>query len=386
MELKSRIFVTTSPINVLFYLLYSKLNRDEQYNDVLIICNGHMNQASFDKLNILLSQHNWSQIIKTHEELQTSQNIKISFTKRITRKIRKFAIVKPFYDFSRKIFEKKEKEKQKNWLSTTLSIPNNSSVELNLLTETTINNALLELFPKSKVNYFEHGLSDYVMVESMPQPSTFYCLFNDEFESYLNEKQKNQHIIAPIYQNDHFYEIAASYLSNFKSEFQQVFPTLIDKSKYVLVLMQDFENLGVSPKIHIQFFEKIRLQLGDGVSSVVFLIKPHPKQSLMVMNDIEQYLKTEKLNYTFLKEPIFQYTSIELFFYLFKDSTSHVFSFYSSGLFYLSKLYHDSNIKYMYTFDYISNEISRMPPEVGAIHTSFMKNQLQLFTKNCTEF
>lgn len=371
---------------MLFYLLYSKLKSNEKYNDALIICNGHMNQKSFEKLNGLISQHNWNQIIKTHQELKTLQNKKVSFIKKITRKTRKFAIIKPFYNFTRELYEQKKKKKIKNRLSMTLSIPNNSSVELNLLTETTINNALLELYPNSTVNYFEHGLSDYVIIESMLKPTKFYCLFNDEFKSYLNEKQKNQHIIAPIYQNYHFYEITATYLSYFKSEFQDAFPILAEKSKYVLVLMQDFENLGVTPRIHTQFFEKIKSQFGENLSSKVFLIKPHPKQSRDVMKEVEQYLKKAKLNYTFLKEPIFQYTSIELFFYLFKDSTSHVFSFYSSGLFYLSKLYSDSNIKFMYTFDYISTEISRMPPELGVIHISFMKNQLQLFTKNCSEF
>ena len=385
MELKSRIFVTTSPINVLFYLMYVQSKNQAHFDDILIICNSHMSQSSYEKLYLLASQHNWYQIINTNSDFLSKPNHSVSLTKRITRKIRTFKIIQPFYNFSRKIYEQKEKEKQIKWLSETLKIASKTNVELNLLTETTINSALIELYPKASINYFEHGLSDYVMVEKMHRTSNFYCLFHDEFQEYLKQKQST-HAIHPVYQNETFYQIAANYLATYKSEFEKVFPVLENHSNYVLILMQDFENLGVSSKVHVQLFKKIVEYLGEKYTSTVFLVKPHPKQSLEVMNEIEHYLISEKLKFSFLKEPIFQYTSIELFFYLFKDSTSHVFSYYSSGLYYLSKLYPDSRINYMFTFDFIKPEISKMPPEVGAIHNSFINNQLQLFTKNCIEF
>jgi hypothetical protein len=386
MESTSRIFVTTSPINVVFYLLYIQSKKNERYKDVLIICNRHMNQHSYEKLSLLASQHEWNKIIKTNDLEQYSPHYNVTFRKRFIRKIRNYKFFQPIYNSIRSIYENNEKNQSKNWLKEKIDLPFESVEELNLLTETSINSALFDLFPEAKINYFEHGLSDYIMIETIPKFSNFYCLFENEFRTYFKNKEIKIPSIIPIYRNDIFNRIAANYLYPLMNEFNEVFKSFNSSTKYVLILMQDFENLGVSSEIHVQLFNKILNYLDEFSTSVTFLIKPHPKQSSKALNEIDFFFKQAKLNFYFLNSPCFKYTSIELFFYLIKDLTTHVFSYYSSGLFYLSKLYPDTKIKYLYTFDHILTEIDHMPKEVGAIHLSFIQNQKQLFIKNCIEF
>ena len=383
-----RIFVTTSPINVLFQVMYCKQNIIPESEDYLIVYNSKLSQSFIEKLEILANQHSWKKIIYTSPiSINQKKNNYNKYFKKITKKIQNNRYSKFIYFIVRSFFEKKNIKKNVSWISKEIPTNPKSPKELFILTEVPlINSALFINFPTATINYFEHGVSDYICLKNFKHSVSFHCLFDREFKNYLKNNNFIYHNITSNYNKDVFYTIAKKYTSNFSKDFNQLFESIEPEKKYALILLQDFENLGISFDIQFKFMDKICKKLEDSLLTSTLLIKPHPKQSIENIKKIEQYLSKKEISFRVLKEPLFQYTSIELFFYLIKSETSHVFSFYSSGLFYLSKLYPETNINYMYTFDYIEDELHKLSPELYSIHNAFINNQKDIFVKNCIEF
>ncbi len=378
-----RVFLVSSQISCLFALMYVKDQALNDCKDVVIIDEGKQKRLMADAMLELLQLHSWYNILdfsKTREEKQVQLE---GQWKRLTRKYRNKKWVRPFYRFALNMFKDRQSLRQKKALLQQLNLPAYTApTEIFLLTETALNKALHLVFPQAGINYIEHGLSDYMHLQRGELAGNFYCLFHEEFELQLKKKSNiNKLHVLPIYRQEIFYELVSQQLK--KLGYSKQLEELIPEGKTAhLLLLQNFEHHGVDPAIHVDFLNKVLNYTGANDEEIL-LIKLHPLQLPGVVRQLETFLKEKKVSYKILQEEYFQFTGVETLFYLWRKRITKVFTIYSSGVFYLSKLYPESHIEYFYMKDLIRGYMHGFAPDVRLWLNTSLEQMDSVFAANC---
>ncbi len=375
-----RIFLCTSHLSSLFMALYARKTSQANSKDILLIESPKIKKSHLNLIHETTSIHNWNQIHDFVSIASDEENLKPSLRKTLTRKLKTKPIAKQIYSSLLTSHLKRENEKLKVKLK---NIFKNSSdeIELHLLTQTTMNPVLTELFPKAKVNYFEHGLGDYHYISEKTN-SKFLCLFSEEFKKYLLSKKINSDFVSQSVLPHEFESASKSISNNLSAEIKNIFQ---HNSPSVLILMESVEMYNVKQAFWTDYLEKCLEQI-QNPEKYFYFIKPHPVQSIESIEITKNFFKKRKLKFILLQQPILTSTSIEVLFPLMKENISNVFALFSSSLFYLSKLYPEPHITYHYSYEFMKKHIGNAPEQYKQHFNGLEELIKEVFSKNCKEF
>jgi hypothetical protein len=378
----TRIFLTSSPLNTLFYLIYVKKNPLPENKDILLIDTGMQSAFTIRLLNQLSAQYDWFKVLDFSQTITQSHSQKPTLGKRMMRKLRYHPLVRPLYKvlLSRYVDYSTAKNKKRITQQLAESIVAESVTTLFLNTETTLNTALMSLYSHAEVIYMEHGMSDYFYIDEMKQqPVSFQCIFDRAFDQYLGPDKKIS--IDPFFDAAYFKEAVHIFLAEHipKQELTSVLhPTL----KNVLILLQNVEFYGADVHIHMEFLDGVFRELEDP-SGYFFILKPHPRQSDEVIRVITDYLRSHGAAYSSVVAESLKAISVELVFASWQEQITAVFTMYSSSLFYLSRLFPSDDIRYYYYYDLLQKHLDSFSPEYQQIYIKCEGLISDVFSGNC---
>jgi hypothetical protein len=188
-------------------------------------------------------------------------------------------------------------------------------------------------------------LGDYLDIFShIKTGETFHCVFPESFRSFLSSKNQDNRFVVPTFSGKGFSHIALQ----FERAFSQLrLARASSDAPIALILTQSFEEYGVENAFWPYFLDLCLKKIPDP-STILFIIKPHPRQSTEVLQLIETYFREKDLQCQIFDVPEVRSLSVEILFQTWKDQTEWVFSPFSSSVFYLAKLYPDSHIGFHY--------------------------------------
>jgi len=380
-----RIFLTSSHLSTAFITLYASSTRQPGCSDILIIDHTNKKETLTQHIKNTAKFHEWEQIIDLSIPVDDDRNLKPTRVKKLTRYLKCKPGFKQVYDVLYKKQKVQALKKQRSLFQASLKTSPDRETALYLLTETILNKALCKTFPDAKINFFEHGLTDYFfVVESKAFVSSlFYCIFADEFKAYLTRKKLENEFVIPYFNAAVFTNICQTFL-NSKNEFRGINDLLKDENKYSLLLLQNLEIYNVGKDFWPEYFDLCLKQIPDP-EKYTFLIKPHPNQSNEIIFTIGEYFKSKKLKYIVLTDPVFVNMGIEIVFSVLQKKTHYVFGPFSSAVFYLSQLFPASHITYYHSYSFMKKHLGRSPEQLKQLFLKHEELIKEVFSEKCKE-
>jgi hypothetical protein len=380
-----RIFLVSSHLSAILQSIYAASTKKEGDTDVLMIDYPPKKTALTQLILDTKFIHNWDVQLNYAPELRDETNMKPSLKKRLTRKAKQLPLLKGIYDkmlsnHMIKFYADFEKR-----ITEDLSKVNSESVQLNMLTKTGLNEVLHKIYPHAEINYFEHGIGDYMYyAQNEIQAGNLFCLFAEEFQAYLKSiNSPNENKINGFIHGDLFYKAVQNLeknnvISNEK-ELQQ-----LSGAKLVFILIESVEIYEV-PSNFWQDCIQLYLSKIDVPEDYTYVLKPHPLQSFEAINAIESYFKQRGLKYILLGNSKFINVGAELIFYFFAKQTKFVFSLFSSSVYYFTKLYPSNEIKYYHGYKLFEQYTKKSPKQFTDIYKGLEPIITNVLAKDCLE-
>ncbi|MBI3135571.1 MAG: hypothetical protein HYZ14_12915 [Bacteroidetes bacterium] len=360
-----RLFVTSSQICTVYLSVYAKKSVQQGYKDILIIDNTKKKKALVEGIQKASKIHNWTEVIDLSENIANELNSKPSLRKRITRKMKSLLFIRSVYGALHAWFVKKQDQKRIGLLRERLKNylhQNSDNVELGMLTQTSLNKPLIQLFPGARKLYFEHGIGDYFYISTPPfANSSFYCVFAASFSKFVSKNNYPVNVHGYIEPVD--YRNAFDQLSSVETD--KNLKKYTGETKLVLILM-DAAEIYHPPKVFWTDYLAECIRLTDTPENYRFLLKPHPAQSNEVLEITEQYFKTSGLDFVMLKDQYFIHSGVELLYHDIYKDVDYVFSTFSSALFYLAHFY-PQHTKYYYLYNFVKPYFKNAPQQYSEI-------------------
>lgn len=380
-----RIFLVSSHLSAILQSIYASSTKKEGDIDVLIIDYPAKKKALTKLILDTKYIHDWDVKLNYAPELTDETNMRPSLKKRLTRKAKQLPVLKAIYDKLLKKHMLKFYADFEARIRQDLSSYNQERVQLNLLTKTGLNDVLFKLFPQAELNYFEHGIGDYMYyAQNEIQEGNLFCLFPREFKDYLTSiNSPNKNKIHGFVKDDLFYRAIQSLEKNKVISNEQEFEKL-KTEKLVFILIESVEIYEVPSN----FWEDcIRLYLSkiDIPEDYTYVLKPHPLQSFEAINAIESYFKKRNLKYILLGNSKFINVGAELIFYFFAKQTKYVFSLFSSSVYYFTKLYPSTEIKYYHGYKLFEQYTKKSPKQFTDIYKGLEPIITNVLAKDCLE-
>ena len=379
-----RVFVCTSQINALYMILYAQKTFKREFKDVLILDSVPKKKTLIQVLLNTKKIYNWAAIIDLSLPVIDENEVGPNFRKKITRKLKTKLFIKPFYDFLLKRYLKKKQKTEELILHKQLKTLGDVS-EINLLTQTVINNALRHLYPNAQVNYFEHGLGDYFFIQQIKSHSfNFYCVFADTFKSYLQSQNLETRYVYHFLDGQSFPEIAKQVIET-DNEKEKIISSVCVEGKKVIILLDCMEIYHVPDNYWTDYLDLCVAKV-DNPAEYTFILKPHHNQTVRTVQISKNHmLHNHKLKVVVIENNLHVNYSIEVLNKLWNDSTDYIFSSFSSGLFYISKMYNNPNVKYYYSYHFFSNYIKNAPLQFVNTYHGLSDLVQHVFSENCID-
>jgi hypothetical protein len=379
-----RIFVGTTQVCVLYMIAYARKTNQGAYKDILVIDTPPIKNALVKVLTNTRKIYPWAEIINLSSNiLPDTADFEPNIRKKFTRKIKNTALVKPFYNLLLNLYLKKQRLNETKIIRNKLSIFGEIS-EVNILTQTGINDALFKLYPKAIVNYFEHGQGDYFFIQNIkPLTYNFYCVFANKFRQYMKECQKEHSYIKNLSEIQEFPVIANEVIQT-DDEYRKIKLQLDIKGKLVLILMDAVQIYHV-PDIFWTDYLDLCINHITNPKEYTFILKPHHRQSLKSIEITKGYMYSRKLNTLVIENSHTSNYSVEVLYAFWENNTDYVFSIFSSGLFYISKLYGGKKTKYYYAYDFFKKYINNAPPQFLSYFLDLEELLDNVFSENCVD-
>jgi hypothetical protein len=364
-------------------ILYAKKTSKAGYKDVLILDTPPKKKSLIKVISDTQKTYPWIRVVNLATAMPNESDFTVNTRKNITRKLKDNFFVKPVYDFLLKQYLKKQQKKESNRIHSQLA-DLGSVGEINIVTQTSINNTLFALYPKASVNYFEHGQGDYIFIQKInPINFNFYCVFSDKFKQYLTIREQADSYVRNLDIND-FNLLAKEVIEN-DPDTETIKSLLEVSGKLVLILMENVQIYNVPDNFWTDYLDLCIEQI-DTPEEYTFILKPHPGQSFKSIEISKEHMLTTRKLKTLVTESNSSISySVEVLYSLWQQNTEHVFSLFSSGLFYISKLYRSDKAKYYYAYDFFKEYIKNAPPQISANYINFESLLKGVFTENCIE-
>ena len=363
-------------------IAYARKTNMGNYKDVLILDTPPKKESLTKVITDTIKIYQWTEIINLSTTIPENADYIPNARKSITRKLKGKPIIKPVYDFLLKLYLKKEQNKEAKTITNRLS-RFAEVTQLNILTQTGVNDTLRKLYPQAELNYFEHGQGDYFFIQKLkPVNFNFYCVFADRFRQYLaNHKQEGKYIqnLPGIID---FPAIAREVIEK-DDEKEIIKKHLQAEGKLVLILMESVQIYNVPDNFWTDYLDLCLSQINNP-AEYTFILKPHPMQSLDSISISKNYmLHTQKLKTLVIEGNHSINYSVEVLYSLWKDNTHFVFSVFSSALYYISKLYGNEKATYYYAYDFFKKYISDAPVQFVNIYEGIEDVVKNVLTENC---
>jgi hypothetical protein len=363
-------------------IAYARKTNNENFKDVLILDTPPKKAALIKVITDTVKIYPWAEIINLSTVIPEEADFTPNTRKSLTRKLKTKPIIKPVYDFLLKLHLKKQKNSEAKIIQNQLMGKGNVS-EINILTQTGVNDVLFKLYPKASVNYFEHGQGDYFFIQNIkPYTYNFYCVFADKFKQYLqNREQENNYVKSLLSAND--FPAIAKEVINTDAQQASIKAQLQVEGKLVLILMENVQIYNVPDTFWTDYLDLCIAQV-DNPNEYTFILKPHPTQSLKSIEISKHYiLNTCKLKALVIENKHAVNYSVEVLYSLWQDNTHYVFSVFSSALYYISKLYGNETTKYYYAYDFFKKYIGDAPPQFSSYFIDLDDLLRNVFSENC---
>ena len=379
-----RIFVSPSHLCTLYMIAYARKTNNNTYKDVLLLDNPPKKAALTKVICDTNKVYPWAEIINLSTEIPDNADFKPNVRKSITRKLKSKPVIKPIYDFLLKLYLKKQQSNEAKTIRNKL-LGLGEVGELNILTQTAVNNTLFNMFPKARVNYFEHGQGDYFFIQKLkPINFNFYCVFADRFSQYLDTHKQENNYIQNLPGITDFPAIAKEVID--KDEQKEIIKKHLQvEGKLVLILMESVQIYNVPDTFWTDYLDLCLSQISNP-AEYTFILKPHPMQSLGSIDISKNYmLNTRQLKTLVIEGNHSINYSVEVLYSLWRDNAHFVFSVFSSALFYIAKLYGSQTIKYFYAYDFFKKYIDDAPPQYTSYFKGLESLTKEMFAENCTD-
>lgn len=374
-----RIFVGTSHINVLYMILYARATQQPGHKDILLLDAVKKRRSLISLLVNTKKLYNWEEIIDLSIPIDDTGEVAPGLLKRITRKLKENKVLKPFYQRALKKYQGSKDKALRNQLMLVLG-KYGAVVELNLLTQTLVNEPLLSLFPNATVNYFEHGMGDYLFVQSAPLPKgRFYGVFAEPYKRFLETRKKDSSFVQQLPGLDGFGSMACEAMeidenaTSMKSKLEM-------KGLVAVVLMDSMEVYQVADNYWTDYID-LCLSKVSNPNQYTFVIKPHHNQSAYAIELTKQHLINKKCKFIFLDDKVLMNYSIEVLnAYLLKNA-DYLFTGLSSAVFYSAVIYGNAHTKYYYAYEFIRSYIKRSPAQFVSTFLSYEELIREVFSE-----
>lgn len=380
-----RIFLVSSHFSAILQSIYASSTKKEGDVDVLMIDYPSQKKALSQLILNTDCIHKWDLKLNYAPELTDETNMRPSLKKRLTRKAKQLPVLKGIYD---KMLSKHMLKFYADFevrIKRDLSNVNSDSVQLSVLTKTGLNDVLFKLYPSADVNYFEHGIGDYMYyAQNKIKNGNLFCLFPTEFASYLKSiNSPNANRINGFIKENLFYDAIQNLEKNYIIKNEQELVKL-GNSKLVFILIESVEIYEV-PSNFWQDCIQLYLSKIDVAEDYTYVLKPHPLQSFDAITAIENYFKERNLKYILLRNSKFINVGAELIFYFFAKQTKFVFSLFSSSVYYFTKLYPSAEIKYYHGYKLFEKYTKNSPKQFTDIYKGLEPIITNVLAKDCLE-
>jgi hypothetical protein len=379
-----RIFVTSSHISVLLQLIYARNTKKPGDIDILLIDYPGLKKSLIDLILESGEIYKWDKQYSFAAPFPDETNIKPGFKKSLTRKLKTKPVIKQAYDFLLKRHAKKRIEKEIETYKNLFSEYTVSEVELNMMTKTGLNESLIQLYPRARINYFEHGMGDYYYIEKTKIPKgDFYCVFADTFAAYLRKKGTDSSFVHSIPGIEAFKAVADQAIT-LNDKLNLPVNISAQKEKLVFILMESVEVYQV-PDTYWSDYIDLCISRIKNPSDHTFVVKPHHLQSFNAIDITRRHFEKLGITAIFIDETHSMNLSAEVLFGLIYKRTDYVFSLFSSSIYYLSKLYPEKYISYYYGYDFFKNYLGQSPMQFIEIFNGIEEVVKEVLSVNCKE-
>jgi hypothetical protein len=355
-----RVFICTSHLSSLLMTLHARNSHQPGQVDVLLVDKGLRRADVIAAIRKVSSLHPWALFSSLSAEADPGHDFQPGGWRRFVRKWKEHFLVRPIYNRLLAHYQKKQAERIAGELRELLGpfIPGNGNVLLHVHTECQILQALMHLFPGAGVNYFEHGLGDYVYWDGPGLPKgDFHALFAAPFKEWVANRGGPTDRVLPLAIGVQFEHTALEVLV---LSGQGVMPENLVNKPVVYVLMEAVDMYQVPDSFWAAYMDHI---LNDLVrpQDMYFVLKPHPQQSLVSIERTVERLRQRGIDHLLLDGPQFGLAA-EVSFAAWAPQVSHVYCLVSTACFYLSVLYPDRGITFHYSVDFLERHAGHAPP------------------------
>lgn len=380
-----RIFLVSSHFSAILQSIYASSTKKEGDVDILMIDYPPQKKALSQLILNTNYIHKWDLKLNYAPELTDETNMRPSLKKRLTRKAKRLPVLKGIYDNMLSKHMIKFYADFETKIKSDLSSFNAGAVQLNLLTKTGLNDVLFKLYPQAEINYFEHGIGDYMYyAQNKIKNGNLFCLFPTEFASYLKSiNSPNANKISGFLEDNLFYNAIQTLEKNKVISNEKDLLNLTDK-KLVFILIESVEIYEV-PSNFWQDCIELYLSKIDVPEDYTYILKPHPLQSFEAIAAIENYFKERNLKHILLGNSKFINVGAELIFYFFAKQTKYVFSLFSSSVYYFTKLYPSADIKCYHGYKLFEQYTKNSPKQFTDIYKGLEPIITNVLAKDCLE-
>jgi hypothetical protein len=362
--------------------IYARETASAEYEDVLLIDKAGRTPVIIHHLEQAASLYPWKKFCNFSVPLSETHNHQPGLVKKITRQLRSKPVFRSVYNLLLKRYKKKTIRTHQHMLQKQLG-KYTGEVQLFVVKETILSDALSGLYPNAPVNYFEHGLSDYTLLsDGAERDGKFFCIFAGQFRTYLANAGKDFEFVRPFLKDDAFAATCQNYFAFEKENAIALRSVFSPGMRYALLLMQPVEIMDVNDKNFWTGFLEKCIAVSGAAADLCFIVKPHPYQSTDSIRVVNDFFSDRKINFIIPPATITS-TSIEISFSQWEKHISFVFSPYSSSVYYLSKLYPSKDRRYFHDYEYMKKHLAHSPEY---FRTLFLKTDpliREVFSENC---
>jgi hypothetical protein len=349
---KIRLFLVNTCLSTVYSAIHARENSNPGGRDILAIDSLRLRPSERQLIEDAAGLHGFDEIIDFSQKIAEVQSYAPSWRKRLTRKYKEKALIKPLYEFLFRIKSRREAEEEKVRIVNSLGIDSKADLQIFLQPRQLLTPVLKEAYQAADFFHLEHGLGDYHDVQTLPDSKLeFLCVFAESFGVHLQEKQVSRILPKEIFPPAAFEQT--------ESGFRKIFPqlgkieeALPQQDKLVLILIQPLEQQQI-PLAFWDFFLDQSIQQLPDPQGRFFLVKPHPKQAEEVTSHVMSYFEKRGLPALVWNEPEVRALSIEIIFTSLRDKIEAVFSPSSSSIFYLPKLFPNSKTRFYYSLRFV---------------------------------
>lgn len=363
-------------------IIYARKTRKEGNKDVLVLDSPDKRKALIKVITDTKKIYNWATIIDLSHSLDDSHDLKPNRKKRFVRKVKDNLFVKPVYDFLLKRHRKKQEKIEEQKITSAL-FNLGEVTDINILTQTFINNSLVKLYPKATVNYFEHGMGDYFLIQKVKRtPFNFYCVFAEKFKKYLVQKGLPGEYVKEFITQEEFTSIARETIDK-SDERDEILSQYKIEGKKVLILLEGVEIYHVPDNFWTDYLDLCMSKVGNP-HEYTFILKPHPAQSFRAIELSKKHMQNHYKVKTLVMENSYSVNySVEVFYSLWNDSTDYVFAVFSSAVYYVSKIYANKQTKYFYAIDFLKGYTKHAPAQFLYLFNGIEDLVKNVLSENC---